>query len=85
MASLPSSDLIGRDVHVLTITSHIASTLTVHSSPQGAKAAVRSFVVQAWPQDRPGRPMPQDEDEVVAAFFADGDESYTIDAVTIEP
>jgi hypothetical protein len=80
-----SSDLIGHQVHVLTITSHIASTLTVHSSPQGAQAAVRSFVVQAWQQDRPDQPMPEDEDETVAAFFADGDESYAIDAATIEP
>lgn len=81
----PSGDLISRPVHVLTINSHVESTRTVHASPEGARAAVRSFVVQAWPQDRHGQPMPQDEDEAVAAFFAASDESYTIDAATIEP
>jgi len=81
----PSSDLIGHQVHVLTINSEVESAVTVHASPDGVLAALRSFVVQAWPQDRHDQPMPENENEAVVRFFADGAESYTVDATTIEP
>ena len=71
-------------VWVLSVEDRYGTDLSVHRSEEDGRAALRAFVVQAWAQDRPGQPMPDDEDQAVRRFFEQGQEHYTLEEVTLQ-
>jgi hypothetical protein len=77
-------DLAAERVWVLSIEDRYGTNLSVHRSEEDGRAALRAFVVQAWEQDRPGQPMPDDENRAVRRFFEQGEEHYTLDEVTLQ-
>lgn len=77
-------DLVAGQVWVLSIESRYGTDLSVHRSEEDGRAALWAFVVQAWQQDRPGQPMPDEEDEAVRRFFEQGEEHYTLEEVTLQ-
>jgi len=77
-------DLAAEQVWVLSIEDRYGTDLSVHRSEEDGQAALRAFVVQAWAQDRPGQPMPDDENQAVRRFFEQGEEHYTLEEVAVQ-
>ncbi len=77
-------DPAAEQVWVLSIESRYGTDLSVHRSEEDGRTALRSFVVQAWEQDRPGQPMPDDENQAVRRFFEQGEEHYMLEETTLQ-
>ena len=71
-------------VHVMEVETKHDRTLTVNWSDEDARAALASFVDQAWASVFADEPMPADPDAAIERYFSRApDDSYFLDSTTI--
>jgi hypothetical protein len=71
---------------VLVLDQRHDTTVSLHLSDLGARAALVAYVREFWTAELgPGVPQPDDDQAAITAFFQDRGESYLIVSAAVEP
>jgi hypothetical protein len=80
----PSTAATDPEMHVLVVETKHDRTVTVHWTHEDARAALASFVDQAWKPMLADEPMPTDPGAAIERYFSRApDDSYFLHSTTI--
>jgi hypothetical protein len=74
------------ELTVLVLDQHDDTTVSLHLSDLGARAALAAYARECWSLNLgPGVPQPADDHAAITAYFAGGPDGYLITSASVQP